>query len=141
MARPAVAVAVLVGLAVATVAGIWFVHRSLPAGITASPPIQRTPTPPVYRAAPDHFTTLAPGTRLPTGAECATLVRTHPFPENKAVNVAPNQATGHALARDFFDPRSSDPRADTTIGVRVDGAFYRNDPRDPALGRLQVGHR
>jgi len=70
--RPAIAVAVVIGLAAATVAGFW----------------------------------------------C-----TRPFSENKAVNTGFNQAIGHALAHDFFDPRSTDPRADLTVGVRVDGDF------------------
>ena len=116
--------AVVITLAAATVAGFWWARRGQLAGLAPIPQsASTTPTPPVYSAPPDHFETLPPGSRLPTGSECAALIRTRPLPENKAVNVTFNQATGHALARDFFDPRSGDPRANTTLGVRVDGDF------------------
>lgn len=116
--------AVVITLAAATVAGFWWARRAQLAGLAPiSQSASTTPTPPVYSAPPDHFDTLPPGSRLPTGSECATLIRTRPLPENKAVNVTFNQATGHTLARDFFDPRSGDPRANTAIGVRVDGDF------------------
>ena len=113
--------AVVIVLAAATVAGFWWARRGQPAGVSPAP--QSTSIPPVYSAPPDHFGTLPPGSRLPAGSECATLIRTRPLPENKAVNATFNQAIGHALARDFFDAHSGDPRANTAIGVRVDGDF------------------
>jgi hypothetical protein len=72
--------------------------------------------------APARFATLPPGSALPSDAQCAAWVRAQPLPENKRVNVAYDQATGHHLAADFF-PASDDARANTRIGVRVDGAF------------------
>jgi len=44
------------------------------------------------------------------------------MPENKRLNAAANQTTGQHLSADFF-PTSDDPRANTQIGARVDGAF------------------
>jgi hypothetical protein len=122
-ARPAIAVAVVIGLAAATVAGFWWARRGQSALATTSQHAPKTPVPPVYAIPPDHFGMLAPGSRLPSTSECTALVRPRPFTENKAVNTSFNQATGHALAHDFFDPRSTDPRANSTVGVRVDGDF------------------
>jgi autotransporter family porin len=49
-------------------------------------------------------------------------VRATRFPENKAVNGQSNQTIGHGIGSSFF-PASDDPRANTVIGVRVDGEF------------------
>jgi autotransporter family porin len=68
---------------------------------------------------PPRFGTLAPGSALPSSAQCAAWVRALPFPENKRVNRPFNQVTGQALAGDFFP----DARAAAQIGSRVDGAF------------------
>jgi len=117
-------VAVVIGLIATIVAGFWWARSGQLAGVGPAPhSTSTTPAPLVYAAPPDHFDTLPPGSRLPAGSECAALIRTRPLPENKAVNAAFNQARGHALARDFFDPRSGDPRANATISVRVDGDF------------------
>ena len=119
-ARPIIAAGIIV-LTAATAAGFWLAHRQ---AVGVLPRVGATsPLAPVYKAPPDHFATLPTGSRLPSGAECGALVHTRPYSENKAVNVTFNQAIGHALARDFFDPRSTDPRANSAIGVRVDGDF------------------
>jgi len=69
-----------------------------------------------------YFTTLPPGSPLPGDAECAAAVK--PRPENKRVNLPFNSQPGNqGLAEDFFTPSSSDSRANTEIGVRVNGAF------------------
>src|SRR5262249_61353697 len=105
-------------------AGFGRGRRGPRAGVRRPPRRTRPSRPPlVYAAPPEHVDALPPGFRLPAGSECAALIRTRPLPENKAVNAAFNQARGHALARDFFDPRSGDPRANATISVRVDGDF------------------
>jgi autotransporter family porin len=72
-------------------------------------------------AAPARFTTLGPGSALPSGAQCATWVRAQPYPENKGVNRTANQTTGHHIGSDFFG--GDDPRANGVIGPRVDGQF------------------
>src|SRR6202022_3556976 len=64
--------------------------------------------------APAHFGTLGPGAALPSGAQCAALVRALPMPENKRVNAGANQVTGH----------SADPAAaNQVIAPRIDGQF------------------
>jgi autotransporter family porin len=44
------------------------------------------------------------------------------MPENKRANATFNRTTGHKLGAGFF-PAADDARANTRIGVRVDGAF------------------
>jgi len=73
-------------------------------------------------AAPGHFGTLPPGAQLPSSSQCAGLAQAKAMPENKGLNAAANQTTGHRLPPDFF-PASDDSRANTQIGARVDGAF------------------
>ena len=69
-----------------------------------------------------NFVTLPPGSALPSDAACAATVRS--MPENKGVNKTYNATKGNqGLAVDFFTPGSGDPRANTEIGVRVDGNF------------------
>lgn len=93
---------------------------------TPTPPPSPTPASNAAAAstagAPAHFSTLPPGSALPGDAQCAAWVRARPLPENKRVNVAFDQATGHHLGAGFF-PSSDDPRANTQIGSRVEGAF------------------
>jgi autotransporter family porin len=72
-------------------------------------------------AAPARFATLPPGAALPSGARCATWVRAHPYAENKGVNKRANQTTGQAIGAGFF--QGDDPRANSRVGVRVDGKF------------------
>lgn len=69
-----------------------------------------------------YFATLPPGSALPSGGTCAALVK--PRPENKGVNLTYNATPGNqGIAPDFFPIGSGDPRANTEIGVRVDGNF------------------
>jgi hypothetical protein len=105
------------------------VPSSTPAA-TATPVPTPSPTPTAAAAiaatsavgAPAHFATLPPGSALPSDAQCAAWVRSRPLPENKRVNATFNATTGHRLGAGFF-PSSDDPRANTQIGARVDGAF------------------
>lgn len=87
--------------------------------VTPSPaPTQPAPTP----TGETYFSTLPPGSELPSGTECAGWVK--PRPENKGLNQAYNLTTGgQGIAADFFPFGASDPRANTEIGVRVDGEF------------------
>ncbi len=71
--------------------------------------------------APTHFSTLPPGTTLPSGSQCATWVRSQPYPENKRGNAIPNRSTGHHIGPSFFS--GDDPRANSVVGPRVDGQF------------------
>lgn len=73
-------------------------------------------------APPAHFGTLPAGAQLPSGSQCAVWAQGKAMPENKGLNAAANQTTGHRLTPDFF-PTSDDSRANTQIGARVDGAF------------------
>jgi hypothetical protein len=74
-------------------------------------------------AAPRHFTTLPPGSRLPSSAQCAAWVAAVPYAENKRMNRTYDQATGQRLAGDFFAAGADDPRANVQLAARVDGAF------------------
>jgi autotransporter family porin len=71
--------------------------------------------------APGRFATLPPGAALPSGTQCATRVRAHPYPESKGSNAAANRTTGHGIGSAFFS--GDDPRANTGIAARVDGQF------------------
>lgn len=72
-------------------------------------------------SASQYFTTLPPGSKLPSDAECAAQVKRRP--ENKGVNQAYNATPGkQKLASDFF-PAADDPRANTEIAPRVTGNF------------------
>jgi hypothetical protein len=73
-------------------------------------------------AAPAHFGTQPPGAPLPSSSQCATWIQAHAIAENKRVNATANQTVGHRLPSNFL-PASDDPRANTQVSVRVDGAF------------------
>lgn len=79
---------------------------------TPAPP-SSTPTPdPPPGSAHGHFSPLALGATLPSGAQCATWVRSVPTPaEVKGVNAAPNATPGKPIA------------GATGVDARVDGAF------------------
>lgn len=70
----------------------------------------------------EYFVTLLPGSMLPSGAACAGQVKARP--ENKGNNQVYNATPGNqGIASDFFPYGSGDPRANTEIGVQVDGNF------------------
>ncbi len=72
--------------------------------------------------APKYFTTLPPGSVLPSDAECAAMIKARA--ENKASNLIYNATPGsQRLAVDFFDPYSTDPRANSIIAARVTGSY------------------
>jgi autotransporter family porin len=89
---------------------------------TPSPNATPTPRPSPTRAnAPNRFGTVAPGRSLPSGAQCATWVRSRPIPENKGVNRQANRTTGHRIPGEFF--AGDEPAAAQRIAPRVDGQF------------------
>lgn len=66
-----------------------------------------------------RFTTLAPGTRLPTGAECAALVR--PTAENVPENVPYNQTRGGPVSGTYLSTNGAIAAND--YEARIDGDF------------------
>jgi hypothetical protein len=93
-----------------------------PQPVVNPPPSLPTPTPanppPV---APAHFGTLGPGAALPSGAQCAAWVHALPMAENKRVNAAANQVTGHGVGTDLFSGDVAS--ANQVIAPRIDGRF------------------
>ena len=76
-------------------------------------------------AAPAYFHTVPPGTKLPTGAQCAKWVRARPIKENKGVNRRYNRATGHHVSKSFFSgDKSAGEQVDRTADQRQ---LHRND--------------
>lgn len=87
--------------------------NSTPAGGTAPRPTRpsSTPTSGSGQSARTRFSTLPPGSVLPSGAQCAARVRATPIPENKAGNAVANRTTGHPVS------------GSTGHQTRVDGNF------------------
>ena len=116
------------------------VHRRVPAAaaslllgagllgtglLTVAPASAMTPAAATAQAGstaiPSYFHTLSPGTRLPTGSQCAAWVRARPIAENKGVNRRFNHTTGHSVGSGFF---SGDlPPANKWIAPRINGNF------------------
>src|SRR6185437_15625725 len=59
-----------------------------------------------------HFGTLPPGAKLPSGAECARLVRGSPNPESKPMNAQFNSVTGQHVPPEFFSSGDSSQAAE-----------------------------
>ena len=68
-----------------------------------------------------QFSTLPPGAKLPSGAQCARLVRASSSPENRPGNVTFNRATGEHVGPGFF-PAGDSPQVQTLL-PRIDGGF------------------
>jgi hypothetical protein len=99
-----------------------------PVATPAPPPVVIPPTAPPTPtpvnpppAAPAHFGTLGPGAALPSGAQCAAWVHALPMPENKRVNAAANQVTGHSVGTDLYSGDLA--AANQVIAPRIDGRF------------------
>ena len=88
---------------------------------------------------PAYFHTLPPGAALPSGAQCARWVRARPIAENKGVNRRDNLTKGEPVGPGFL--AGDEPQADQLIAAADRRGLHRDDRGDPALGRLQVGHR
>ena len=94
---------------------------SSPSATPKPEPRTSTPPPTSTTKAPARFTTLPPGSKLPSGAQCANWVRQTTYKENKGVNQAANDSTGQHLGSAFFS--GDDSRANSVIAPRVDGQF------------------
>lgn len=67
-----------------------------------------------------YFTTLPPGSTLPSDSECAAAIK--PRPENKGANLTFNTTAGNQqLPSDFLS--GDDPRGNSQLIPRVDGKF------------------
>lgn len=86
---------------------------------TATPQPTSVPSATATPGAGRYFSTLPPGSALPSDAECAAAVKRRP--ENKRVNAGYNATRGsQQLANNFL---SGDPRANSVIATRVTGNF------------------
>lgn len=72
-------------------------------------------------AASVGFRTLPPGSKLPSGAQCARWVRAAPSPEIRPSNEAYNQAAGQHVGPELF-PRGDAPQA-ALLAPRISGEF------------------
>ena len=81
------------------------------------------PRSPSYAAAskPVYFSTLPPGAKLPSGAECARLVQASPSPENRPANKQFNATVGSPVGPGFF-PAGDSPQVKTLVPL-VNGDF------------------
>ena len=72
-----------------------------------------------------YFHTLPPGAKLPSDAQCASLVNAAPRRENKAANKPFNRRKGTHVGAKFFPtaPGSDNPLAEKTLAPRIDGDF------------------
>jgi hypothetical protein len=91
-----------------------------PATVTATP---ATAAAAATAAKPVFFRTLPPGTRLPSSAHCAALVRRSPDQENKAANKTANHRTGQHIKGSFFTSSGDSPQAARVIAPRINGDF------------------
>ncbi len=87
----------------------------------SSPPSPRSGPRPRPVEPPVQFGTLPPGARLPSGAECARLVRASPSPENRPANKKFNDTTGQRVTRAFF-PAGDSPQV-STLAPLISGDF------------------
>ena len=123
---------VLVVLSALVVAVVWRGAAFAALVNTSAPDVVVTPVPvPVFGMLPraflplmlvpsSKFTTLPPGSALPSDVQCAARVQHKP--ENKPANVVYNATLGNQqLGSGVFS--GDDPRAYTEIGVRVTGHF------------------
>ena len=92
-----------------------------PAPAATQPPSAPAPPPAAQSpAAPAHFGMVPPGAALPSGAQCAAWVHARPIAENKRMNRAANQVTGHGVGTALMT--GNDP-ANQVIAPRIDGQF------------------
>jgi autotransporter family porin len=68
-----------------------------------------------------YFRTLPPGAKLPSGAECARLVRASPSPENRPANARFNATVGYRVGSGFF-AKGDSPQV-KKLASRIDGDF------------------
>jgi len=91
------------------------------AGTVKAPPNGSPPGPNPSPTTVAHFSTLPPGSALPSDGVCAAEVKARP--ENKHVNASYNATVGgQGLPASFF-PTADDARAGTQIAPRVTGNY------------------
>ena len=83
----------------------------------AASPAPATSTAPATSPAPAYFHTLKPGTKLPSGAQCARWVLARPMRGNKGVNRRFNATTGQRVGTHFFS--GDKPQANRWIAPRI----------------------
>src|ERR1700683_4717703 len=88
--------------------------------VAVAAPATATPTA-KQAAGPAFFSTLKPGAKLPSGAQCAKWVRARPLKENKGVNRKHNQHLGQHGGKNFFS--GDTPQTNKLIAPRVNGNF------------------
>ncbi len=108
-----IAVAVLITVT----AVVAVVHKVSPPASSVSP----VASSPKVTGGPVQFSTLPPGAKLPSGAECARLVRASSSPENRPGNVTFNRTTGQRVGPGFF-PAGDSPQVKALL-PRIDGDF------------------
>jgi hypothetical protein len=86
---------------------------------SASAPPSGSPSPAPVAAI--QFDTLPPGTKLPSGAQCAHWVKATPSPENRPGNAVFNATIGESVGRDFF-PAGDSPQV-TRLVPLISGDF------------------
>jgi hypothetical protein len=68
-----------------------------------------------------YFNTLPPGAALPSGAQCASLVRRSPSPENRPGNARFDATIGYHVGQGIF-PQGDKPQV-RALASRIDGDF------------------
>ena len=68
-----------------------------------------------------YFSTLPPGAALPSGAQCASLVRASPSPENRPANERFNATAGSSMDPGIFPP--GDSPGVSALASRINGDF------------------
>jgi hypothetical protein len=91
------------------------------AGAVAVHAAARPAAPRAARSTAVQFRTLPPGSRLPSGAECARLVRASPSPENRPGNKTANDTTGVSVGAGFF-PAGDSPQV-SRLAPLITGDF------------------
>jgi len=93
--------------------------------LTSSPSRHPQAAKPAHPAQPAHpavhFNTLPPGAKLPSGAECARLVKASPSPEVRADNARFNHTVGQHVPATFF-PAGDLPQV-SKLAPRISGNF------------------
>ncbi len=105
--RIAVAAVVLIGAAVVGGVLVRYTGSAGPGAASGSKPV--------------YFSTLPPGAKLPSGAECARLVDESPSPENRTANRSFNATVGSPVGPGVFPP--GDSTKVHALAARVDGDF------------------
>ena len=107
---------------------VWLVSSAVlvMAGVAAAlayvaSPASPAPSRPLGPAAHFDFRTLPPGAKLPSGAQCARMVRAVPFPETRAADQPGNSAVGQPVGPSLF-PSGDSPQV-ALLAPLISGDF------------------